>query len=325
MKGRKNIMEKLLQFLMFIGVTLVVAGTVTACSIKDTTIKDAATSVETPVENKQQKYDNHVSELEQTQKKIAEETAKEDIYESSGDAIDLEVQLLWERYTEVLKPFIDSGLDYKTFSDIYSIYRVGNEDVISADDAYQMTYRECERRFKVEEQTEEVIDIGFQGNITESSDGTYNYSEQFMTEMRKRPYFEGATDEEIITFLDEVIGYFDGVEDEIDSEMMDSMLDAFDGGNLHEENLVIAESESGVTQNVDRNNSGSGTTNNQGGKTNNQGGNTATQQNPPAQEPEVITDPNYQMSGGNSAFGGASIGGSFGGGEHVVPDGFVVH
>ena len=317
MKGRKQIMEKLVHFLVLMGVTLVVAGTVTACAVKDTAIKDAATSVETPVE-KQDIPVKAEEDLRRYEDIISEELENEEIEELSDSEIELETIFYWEKYKEVLNGYITNGLDYKTFCDIYSLYRVGNEDVISADDAYQMTFKEIERRYAAKDP--EAVDIGFQGNITENEDGTYEYAEQFMAEMRKRPYFDGASDEEIITFLDEVLGYFDGVENEIDAEMMDAMLDAFDGGNLHEENLVIAESESGETQDVDRNNSGSGTTNNQSGNKNNQGGNTATQQNPPAQEPEVITDPNYTPNiGKDSPFSGA-ITGDFGGGPSTDID-----
>lgn len=267
-----------IQNLLILGITLVVAGTVTACSLNtDSEIKNAASQVEIDVNQNEQDY---VKQNEAINKEIERIEKEAGITHLTLDQIKTEVDYYWRINQEVFADYINKGLEYKEFSELYSFFRSGNEDVISSDRALELTqlelYNRYVKNYKPADEVDEGPSLAFKDNITVNEDVTYEYSEEFLEIVRERPYFVGATDEEITTFLDEIFGMFSGAEEEsFDAETMEFVLSAFDEGNLHEENATIAEYEEGdkvlesnkpnsnQTANNNNNNQSSGSNNSQ--------------------------------------------------------------
>lgn len=90
--------------------------------------------------------------------------------------------------------------------------------------------------------------------LTFNEDGTVIYTEEFAGALSMRPYFQGASQEEIDEFLKGFLPLCEGMS----GQDIDLLLSMFDNSNLHAENETYNQSEGIVDSNSENNNSSSG-------------------------------------------------------------------
>lgn len=261
-EGERN-MENILKFIGMIGVVMVVSGVAIGCSARDTTVKDAATQIEVSTETQVDAYDQLPEEVktgermptEEEMTSLVDEEMQKKI-ESAEKQIVSEAKKYWDLHKEdELLSSIEGGLTYEEFETTYSFYRGALDEVMTPDNAYQLTLIEVNRLFATIGLDYESLDTT--KNMTKNSDGTYSYSEQFIGTITSFEYFDGASDEEIEEFL-QSIGFL--IEDLPGSAVVDFM-GMFENGNLHEENKTIQQSEGTVAEENSNSNSGNSNSN----------------------------------------------------------------
>ena len=210
----------------------------------------------------------------------------------------------WDMHKEdELAGAIEGGLTYEEFEKNYSFYRDALDEVITPDNAYQLTLLEVNRLFATVSLDYEALDTT--KNMIKNADGTYTYSEEFIGTITSLEYFEGATDEEIEDFL-QSIGFL--IEDLPGSAVIDFM-GLYEGGNLHEENKTIQQSEGTVAE--ENSNSNTGNSNSGNNSNSSSSGNSGASEN-------------SGSSGGSADHLFGNLEGNFGGGELTdLPEGYT--
>lgn len=311
-KGERN-MDNILKFIGLMGVVMVVSGTLVACNTKDVAVKDAATQIE--VSTEVSAYDQLPEDIKNGERvptetemnSLVDEEVQKKI-ESAEKQIVSEAKKYWDMHKEDdLASAIEGGLTYEEFEKNYSFYRGALDEVMTPDNAYQLTLIEVNRLFATVSLDYEALDTT--KNMIKNADGTYTYSEEFIGTITSLEYFEGATDEEIEEFLQD-IGFL--IEDLPGSAVIDFM-GLYEGGNLHEENKTIQQSEGTVAEENSNSNTGNSSSNS-GNSNSSSSGNSGASEN--------------SGSSGNSGGGSAdhlfgNLEGNFGGDPGELPEGYT--
>lgn len=328
LQGGSKKMEKILTVFGVFGISLIIAGTLTACSAnKETTIQNAASQVEISTETNVDQY-TEVSLPEEVinGERLPTETEMESLNPGGNNssavnndrvqnAIDnAESKMVTEalQYWEAnkggdLAVSIANGLEYSEFEKTYLLYRAGMEDIMSADKAFEFTLLEVNRLYG--ETASDYVSLDTAENMVKNTDGTYSFSEEFIGTITSYDYLDGATEAEINDFLDFIAPMIEGLDGQGVHDFM-----AMFTGSLHQENVTITESQTGQTQNQgnqsNQNNGNSNTGNSNSGNSNNGTGNS--NPTPPAND--------SNEGDGTFSFSDEQFGG---GGQGDIPDGFT--
>lgn len=152
-----------------------------------------------------------------------------------------------------------------------------------------------------EEDKYSVLDPSTQ--LTFNEDGTVIYTEEFAGAISMRPYFQGASQEEIDEFLKGFLPLCEGMS----GQDIDLLLSMFDNSNLHSENETYNQSEGIVDNSNNSENNNSSSSNNS-----NSGNNTPAYENQVVENPEDWNDSNPDSSvWGNANFNNDNHGGGY--------------
>ncbi|MBO5337518.1 MAG: hypothetical protein J6A94_10365 [Lachnospiraceae bacterium] len=175
---------------------------------------------------------------------------------------------------------------------------------------------------KQKEQVLEATELDTKTGITLNSDGTYSFSNEFLGSITNYSYFEGATEEEINKFLQDLAPEIEGMAD-FEVQSLVEMFSAT-GSKLHKENETIKQSQGngnggsgagGISGNGGSGASSSNSGSNNGNYSSNDNSNSTNQGGEPTVDNGgLITDPDYELDLDPSIWGDVDTN-PIGGGE----------
>lgn len=139
-----------------------------------------------------------------------------------------------------------------------------------------------------------------------NSDGTYTFTEEFIGTITSYDYLDGATEEEVNDFLNFIAPMIEGLDGQGVNDFM-----AMFTGNLHQENVTIAESITGEPQSQggQTQSSGNQTQSNQSNSGNSNSGNNNNNAGNSNNRPPETTDDSIWEGDGTFTFSDEQIGG----------------